>query len=305
MFINQLFYLIGKSSSCKLVLIQFGGYHSFLPVLLSRILGYKCIIIAGGVDCVYYPQIGYGYMGKSPISWFAKFSFRHCNLILPKHGSLIEFNDQFNAPPLPQGLKNHIRNFKTSFLVIPNGFDSHVFKKSSIEKKQNTYITAAVGLENETNIKLKGIDLIIAAAKHLPHASFTIVGGADIHERQKIPSNILLLPPLKQPELIEQLSSSQYYLQLSMSEGFPNAICEAMLCECIPIGSHVNSIPEIIGNTGEVVHKRNIEEFISVLNKTQNHYSKEKGQACRNRIIDLFSLENRAEKLLKALDSVD
>jgi glycosyltransferase involved in cell wall biosynthesis len=303
-FLSQLFFLLKNFNSCNLILIQFGGYHSFLPVLLSKTLGYKCAIIAGGVDCVYYPQIGYGYMGKSLISWFTRFSFRHCNLILPKHESLIEFEDHFNEPNLKQGLNHHIRNLETPYKVIPNGFDNYIYKKNSSEKIKNSYITAAIGLDNNTNIKLKGIDLIISVATHFPNSSFTIIGGELIQDKKNIPSNVLLLPPLNQIDLIEHLSRSEFYLQLSMSEGFPNGICEAMLCECIPIGSSVNSIPEIIGENGEILTKRDTEEFIAVLKRTENRYSNEKGQACRKRIIDFYSLENRASKLLDAVDSL-
>ena len=35
-------------------------------------------------------------------------------------------------------------------------------------------------------------------------------------------------------------SKSQFHFQLSMYEGFGLALCEAMLCRCIPIGSSVN-----------------------------------------------------------------
>jgi glycosyltransferase involved in cell wall biosynthesis len=272
--------------------------------LLSKPLRCKCTIIAGGVDCVYYPQIGYGYMGKSLISWFTRFSFRHCDLILPKHESLIEFEDHFNEPNLKQGLKYHIRNLETPYKVIPNGFNNQIFKKNSSEKIKNSYITAAIGLNKDTNIKLKGIDLIISAARYFPNSSFTIIGGAHIQDKKNVPYNVSLLPPLNQTGLVEHLSRSEFYLQLSMSEGFPNGICEAMLCECIPIGSSVNSIPEIIGETGEILTKRDTDEFIAVLKKTENSYSNEKGQACRKRIIDFYSLENRTSKLLDAVDAL-
>ena len=58
--------------------------------------------------------------------------------------------------------------------------------------------------------------------------------------------------------LIGYLQTHRYYLQLSVMEGFPNALGEAMACGCVPIGSNVSGIPELIGDTGIVITKKNV-----------------------------------------------
>lgn len=303
--LKQLLFLFKISSTCKLVVVQFGGYHAFLPTLLSKGLGFRCAIIAGGVDCVYYPEIGYGYMGKSFISHFTKYAFKHCNLILPKHESLIQFIDYYNAPNgIAQGLKSFMKTLSTPYQVIYNGFDKQSFAKSDQPKERGTYVTMALGLEKEVNVKLKGIDLILQIAAKFPDSTFTIIGGTRINNRDSVPQNVLLLPPQNHQELIGTLSKSEFYLQLSMSEGFPNALCEAMLCECIPIGSNVNAIPEIIGETGFVLRSRNVDELESILNKTSNQYSEAAGKACRDRIVRNFGIEKRRDQLLDAIGSL-
>lgn len=35
-----------------------------------------------------------------------------------------------------------------------------------------------------------------------------------------------------------------------MREGLPTAVCEAMLCECVPVGTNRYGIPIAIGDTG-------------------------------------------------------
>jgi len=50
-------------------------------------------------------------------------------------------------------------------------------------------------------------------------------------------------------ELIKYYQKAKVY-QLSEYEGLPNALCEAMLCECVPAGTRYCGIPTAIGDTG-------------------------------------------------------
>ena len=43
-----------------LVFMWFAGWHSLIPLIISKIFGKKTIIIAGGYDCVFIPEINYG-----------------------------------------------------------------------------------------------------------------------------------------------------------------------------------------------------------------------------------------------------
>jgi glycosyltransferase involved in cell wall biosynthesis len=78
-----------------------------------------------------------------------------------------------------------------------------------------------------------------------------------------------------------------------------NVLCEAMLCECIPVGSDVSFIPDIIGNTGYIVKHRDIMEIKQqVLNALNS--DPQLGKLARQRILDNYTLEKR-EKILSSL----
>jgi len=96
------------------------------------------------------------------------------------------------------------------------------------------------------------------------------------------------------------MTRSEFYVQFSASEGFPNSICEAMLLECIPIGSCVGAMPEIIGDTGLVVSTNDlglITKKITELMHLDSSTRKLMGRAARNRIVENYPLERRSRLL--------
>ena len=57
------------------------------------------------------------------------------------------------------------------------------------------------------------------------------------------PPNVEVRPKSTPQELRQAYSEAQFYFQGSRVEGLPNVFCEAMLCECIPIGRNVLVFP--------------------------------------------------------------
>jgi glycosyltransferase involved in cell wall biosynthesis len=72
-----------------------------------------------------------------------------------------------------------------------------------------------------------------------------------------------------------------------------------MLCECIPVGSNVNGIPDVIGNTGVIVYKRDLGELEEALNKAMSMNS---GPQARIQTLENFSIEKREKRLLEILN---
>jgi len=67
--------------------------------------------------------------------------------------------------------------------------------------------------------------------------------------------------------LNEKYNQAKVFVQASITEGMPNTLSEAMLLECIPVGSNINGIPDAIGETGIIIKHRKVEELEIGINK--------------------------------------
>jgi glycosyltransferase involved in cell wall biosynthesis len=305
-FISQLLFILKNSYKTSTFVVMFGGYWSFLPALLGKVLGKRVFIILGGTDCVSFPEFNYGSLRKQPLKWFVKKSYQWCTRLLPVDNSLI-YSDYNYLPQVinkQQGVKAFFKNLQTPYTVIPNGFDMSFWQVNKERVKSKSFVSTAFVSDN-TRLRLKGFDTILKLAHRFKGARFTLIGLSDtIKETLEIPENVTVYNNLTSNKIKKIYVSHQFYLQLSLSEGFPNALAEAMLCQCIPIGTAVGGIPKIISTFGVVVQEENTE---SLFDEIQNILAlpqtalKIKGQEARAHIVSNFELDRRAALLNKII----
>lgn len=298
-FILQFFQLLWFLPRTSQYLCFFGGYHSVLPVWFAKTFGKKCTIQAGGTDCINMPEIGYGNFRKKWLRKATVYSFKNCSMILPVAEALVKQEYSFDPQINPkQGLLNLIPGLRTPIQVIPNGFDTDFWKNLGEERNTLSFISVATGTSNPSRAMVKGYDLIEKLAKDHPNWEFTLVGDSNYVSPN---SNVKVLGKMNPSELLKLYNSHQFYLQLSTSEGFPNALGEAMASGCVPIGSAVGAIPEIIGDSGIVLAKKDLtlleSQIIDLMNQNLADFSKKASQ----RILTFFNFEERKKALLKAL----
>jgi len=189
-------------------------------------------------------------------------------------------------------------------VTVHNGYDHLYWRRPQGVPKEPIVLEVALTTEYKV-FATKGLDDYIRTAGRLPEYQFILVG---LEKRtlgqwwtEQVPANLQLIPRADKEELRTLYSRAQVFAHFSLTEGMPNVLCEAMLAECVPVGSSVNSIPDIIGDTGVIVHHRDPEEMASAIRTAMRLGT---GPRARARIIERYPLERRDQELAAALRSL-
>ncbi|MCX6668837.1 MAG: glycosyltransferase family 4 protein [Methanothrix sp.] len=275
---------------CDLSFIWFAGGHALLAVLLCKLFKKKSLIVVGGFDVAKVPQISYGRFTQGWTKRLStKLALRYADKVLVVDPSLKE---------------DAIRNAQIdghNIDYLPTGYDGDRFKPGG--DKEDLVIT--VGYVSVSVIKRKGFDTFVKAASFLPDARFLLIGkpvDESLESLKKFaPENVEFTGFVSDEELLRYYQRAKVYCQLSAYEGLPNALCEAMLCECIPVGTKRNGIPTAMGDTGFYVPYGD-PEATAVAVKKALQAPKDLGSSARARIIDLFPEKRSEAGLLRAIN---
>jgi len=135
----------------------------------------------------------------------------------------------------------------------------------------------------------------------LPEVKFVVNGitGNALEKLKKIaPPNVNFVGPVTFEELIHLFQKSKVYCQLSMREGLPTAVCEAMLCECVPVGTEKYGIPIAMGDTGFYAPYGDEKSAAEAI---KNALASDNGKIARERIKTMFPKTIREKGLLEVI----
>ncbi len=289
--IKLFFWLIKSIRKCKVVYIWFADYHSLVPIIFSKIFNKKSYLVLGGYDVVGIPELKYGSYSNKLRAFCAGYSIKFASLNLAV-GENIEAEAKVKEP-------------KAKVITLHTGYDSEKFSLGNLERKKRVITVTGMNKSNSAQrFKIKGTDIFCMAAEKMPETEFVIIGCKReyLENITKIPSNVKIIDFLEQKKLIEFYQSSKVYAQFSIREGLPNAVCEAMLCGCIPVGSSAEGVKLAIGETGFIAKDSSINSAVEALKKAL-----ESGETpaikSREYIVKMFSLNKRKSKLSELIDA--
>ena len=132
-------------------------------------------------------------------------------------------------------------------VLVPNFIDDDVFAHRTVGRQ------AAHGRLRVLFVgwvtAMKGCREILEVARQLPEADFALIGPimADMQTHlQKRPANVTLYGTLEHLEVLREMCASDVFLFPSFTEGFPNAVLEAMSVGLPVVATRVGAIPEMI-----------------------------------------------------------
>ncbi len=308
--LNLCFFLLFNAPGSAAMVTWFGDYHAALMVFFGKLLHVKVIVFAGGQEAVCYPELGKGVYLKKWRGRFVRYALRNASMIIPNHKSLIYHeNHYYTNDGKKDGIKYYIPGIMTPMIIIPNGIDTaKYFRDPGIEKDSLQVLTVGT-MSGKADFMNKGFDLFIEMARRNPGLKFTLIGIRkqflpwieDNYRISSVPNLKVICSFCPDHILFEAYNRAKVFVQASITEGMPNTLNEAMLCECIPVGSNVNGIPDAIGGTGIIVMHRDVAELEEAVRSALRLNT---GVKARERVLSNFTFALREERILHLFNNL-
>jgi len=276
---------------CDLVFCWFASWHSFVPVLLARLLGKPTIVVVGGYDTANLPEAGYGSQRGGLRRLVARSVVRQADhLVAFSHSARREAISNAKADP---------GKVTVTYLGVPP------LPEGSPTDREDLVIT--VGNVWRENLLRKGLLPFVQAAAYLPEVRFMLVGKwyDDSIEalRRAAGPNVAFTGFVSGERLTDLYRRASVYVQASLHEGFGMSVAEAMLAGCIPVVTRNGSLPEVVGDTGVYVESNDPTDIAGAIRRALELGESTRRRA-RERILVHFPVERRRQALNALIDQL-
>jgi glycosyltransferase involved in cell wall biosynthesis len=262
--------------------------YSLECIAIARGFSRPVVVVTGGLDVDYVPELRLGGLKWPHNRLRQKVGLRWADLVL----SISEYSsERIRALATPRRLE-----------LVPMGVDVHHFSPAGA--KEPLVLTVCFEITRETAV-LKGLPSVIAAAGSLPDVPFVVVGRAGPDDEldrleRSAPANVSFTGRfVSDDELLDLYRRASVYVQVSAHEGFGLAAAEAMACECVPVVTADHALGEVVGETGIRVPYGDPAATADAI--ARGLRSAELGRSARRRIVEHFTMERRAARLLEIL----
>lgn len=224
-----------------IVFTWFASTYAAAAVASARVFHRPSVISIGGVDVAGIPEIGYGI-------WISPWKSRLVSYALKRADRVIAVDPFLKGEAIRRAGYDG-RNIE----VLPTGYDPAFWGPEG--ERSDSVLTVAL-CDSEERMRVKGVDLLLDTARRLPGTRFTLVGIDEpfvLRLRAQASANIEIKGKVSREELRALYRGARVYCQPSRFEGLPNAVCEAMLCGCIPVCSDVGGMRTPVAGHGLLV----------------------------------------------------
>lgn len=274
-----------------LVYCWFASWHSFVPVLVARLMGKPAVVVIGGYDVASVPQAGYGSQRRGLTRYLARAIMRLATHLLPfSNAANVEARANAGIPP---------SKLSVAYLGVA--------RRSTTAQRNRDRMALTIGNVWRENLLRKGLLPFVKASHLLPDVRFVHAGAWKDHSivelRNAAGPNMEFLGFVSDERLADLYDQASVYVQASLHEGFGMSVAEAMAAGCIPVTTRCGSLPELVGETGiylsDATPDAIAKGIIAALDATYSARLK-----AQKRIQEMFSLGQRETKLRELLEGL-
>ncbi|HAV24458.1 MAG: hypothetical protein A2X67_10475 [Ignavibacteria bacterium GWA2_55_11] len=265
----------------------FASVYTSIGILCGKAFFKRTIVQLGGVDMAKEERIRYGIWTSRWKSAIVRTAIRNAHVVLAVDSSLMD------EARIRSGYDGR------NLACLPTGYNADVWTPSGPKDKRVLCVASA---PTEARLAIKGVDILLTAAQMLPEVKFIVVGiGPDIIQTMQGFPNVEVRGWVEQVEVLQLMRTSWVYCQPSRREGLPNALCEAMLCGCIPVATAVGGNPRAVGNAGLLVPPDDAQALANAI-KTALSLSDEYSRMAREHVVKNFPTSKRNEGLKEFIE---